>query len=92
MNICITVPEDLGRRLIRGVCKEIAPWIIGRLAGVGAVQPLFPTWDDTDDRSAGIHSEMRLRTDHMTRCQYLESSNGALTPRLGADGKQVCRP
>lgn len=45
---------------------------------------------DTTDTSDGARSGMDLRTDHGTGCQYLESTGGGLTPRLGRDGKQVC--
>lgn len=53
-----------------------------------AFQFLAPT-DETD--GAGARSQMALRVDHGTGCQYLESSRGSLTPRMGRDGKQVCK-
>ena len=42
--------------------------------------------DDTDGYK---RSNMALRTDYGTGCQYLESHTGALTPRMSADGKHV---
>ena len=49
---------------------------------------------DATDQVVGdrvIHrSGFRLRTDYGTGCQYL-LADSAVTPRLGADGKQVCR-
>lgn len=34
---------------------------------------------------------MKPMTDHRTGCQYLATSSGGLTPRLDADGRQICR-
>jgi len=48
----------------------------------------FAPKNETD--GAGARSQMALRVDHGTGCQYLESSRGSLTPRMGRDGKQVC--
>lgn len=42
--------------------------------------------DDTDGYK---RSNMALRTDYGTGCQYLESHTGVLTPRMSADGKHV---
>lgn len=61
---------------------------IGVAAAAMASQFLAPT-DETD--GAGASSQMALRVDHGTGCQYLESSRGSLTPRMGRDGKQVCK-
>ena len=44
--------------------------------------------DATD--SATARSNMALRIDYGTGCQYLANSSGALTPRIGADGHQIC--
>jgi hypothetical protein len=49
----------------------------------------FGGFDETD--SPQERSNLGLRTDFGTGCQYLESSFGGLTPRLGADGRQICR-
>lgn len=35
-------------------------------------------------------SGMILRVDALSGCHYLESEHGGLTPRLGADGRQLC--
>lgn len=48
-------------------------------------------WDVTDDFRGGHRSGMRLFVDHGTGCQYLGTMLGSLTPRMGADGRQVCR-
>jgi len=43
------------------------------------------------DDSDGPHenSHMEVYTDHLTGCQYLYRYS--LTPRMGADGKQICK-
>ena len=43
------------------------------------------------DASRSHRSSMSVRRDALTGCEYLESTSGHLTPRLGADGRQVCR-
>lgn len=44
----------------------------------------------TDDR--GDAYDPVLYRDRVTGCEYLSTGNTAsLTPRMGADGKQVCR-
>lgn len=48
-----------------------------------------PPTDDTDFDSAH-RSGLVLFTDARTGCQYIGRPLGALTPRMGADGKQVC--
>lgn len=47
---------------------------------------------DATDGPNGERSNMALRTDHGTGCQYLETLWGGITPRMGPDGKQVCTP
>lgn len=51
------------------------------------VDEATPT-DDTDFNAAH-RSGLMLFTDARTGCQYIGRS-GALTPRMGADGKQIC--
>lgn len=72
--------------------KHIAFWILATAALI------FFLWangsmdyDDTDP--PGGRSGLVLLTDHGTGCQYLKAPgywNGALSPRLGADGKPIC--
>lgn len=46
--------------------------------------------DDSDEPvKNGKVSEMKVRIDYLTGCNYLESSNGSLTPRRNALGYQV---
>lgn len=62
----------------------------GNATAVPATQQLVP--DDTDDTLNGRPSGLILYTDFGTGCQYLAlSREGALTPRLGVDGRAVCR-
>jgi hypothetical protein len=58
----------------------------------GTLQLLFGrAYDDTDDASTRTRSGMVLYIDHGTRCQYVAAGTfGAITPRLKADGTQVC--
>lgn len=49
--------------------------------------------DDTDDPATTNpfeRSGMMILTDHGTNCQYLGWRHGGLTPRLYADGSQIC--
>lgn len=52
--------------------------------------PLQPL-DDTDNRQTGERSGVSLITDHGTGCQYLRTGWGGITPRIGPDGKPVCK-
>lgn len=56
------------------------------LAQVAAVR-LSPL--DDSDSPTGERSGVKPRTDHLTGCQYLESSRGGITARLDSDGKHV---
>ena len=44
---------------------------------------------DSTDPAHGGRSGLKIKTDALTGCQYLESSHG-LTPRLGRNGEQIC--
>lgn len=61
------------------------------IATMAIIDALFNPYDDTDNLEKKKRSGMRLYTDHKTGCQYISPSIfGGLTPRLGADGKQIC--
>lgn len=45
---------------------------------------------DDSDASYSDRSGVRVRTDHLTGCQYLESSQGDLVARRTPGGQQVC--
>lgn len=37
--------------------------------------------------NAGV---IKARVDPVTGCQYITYAEGGITPRMGADGKQIC--
>lgn len=45
---------------------------------------------DNSDPPGG-RSGMKVKIDNLTGCEYLRTYEGGLTPRLDADGKQICR-
>lgn len=45
---------------------------------------------DNTDTADGTRSGMKLRTDHQTKCQYLETDHGGITPRLNSRGEHMC--
>ena len=57
---------------------------------------LFAAFATDDNRKAsntdglGYRSGVTLFTDQITGCQYLRTSEGSITPRLNAQGKQLC--
>lgn len=46
--------------------------------------------NDDSDMPDGRPSGFLVKTDALTGCQYL-SEGHAVTPRMGRDGKQVCK-
>lgn len=82
--------EKIGKQLTEGAITAIGKWAIIALLGFTAWQWVSPPARDATDPPSGARSGMRLRTDSGTGCQYLETRAGALSPRLGPDGKQVC--
>lgn len=46
--------------------------------------------DDSDAKN-GARSGMTPLTDYRTGCQYMGYGFSGITPRMGADGKQICR-
>ena len=83
--------KNFARQLTYGFLVECGKWIVIASIIVGAYNYFHvrgAPYDDTDGQ--GVVSEIRPRTDHLTGCQYLESSAGSLTPRLNASGKQIC--
>lgn len=47
----------------------------------------FQPLDDTDDTDTGTRSNMAIKIDHQTKCQYLSTAEGGLTPRLNTLGE-----
>jgi len=56
--------------------------------GLTVVQNWLMPRDSCD--TAELRCGMKVRTDALSGCQYLESEAGALTVRLGRDGHQIC--
>lgn len=46
--------------------------------------------DSSDQQDPVRRSGLRIKTDYLTGCQYLETPAGHLTPRRGQDGRQIC--
>jgi|GEM_PF-2083141 len=98
--VCRAEARKLGDHVARGITDHLwqlfacwfTAWFIltaglGWLDRHGYLRPI-----DATDGGFAARSGVKLRTDHGTGCQYLESSDGALTPRMTASGKQSgCR-
>lgn len=67
--------------LWQGMLLVILPTLVTAACG--------PVPRDDSDASTVVRSGMTPRTDHLTGCQYL-TGGGGITPRMGADGKQIC--
>ena len=49
--------------------------------------------DSTDQSDWGYRSNLVIRTDALTGCEYLATSGGGLTPRIDGKGRQLgCKP
>ena len=84
------------------MAKEPAPIVIGGGFGWGIITAAVlisivivaglaqhqPPRDNSDP--IGGRSNMSVLTDALTGCQYLATTRGGITPRMGADNKQVC--
>lgn len=62
-------------------------WVIGLLITFAIWT--FPFNRDTTDGEWPNRSGMRPRTDALTGCQYLETSGGGITPRIGSRGRHL---
>jgi hypothetical protein len=75
--------------------KELVSWICGWAAIAVAASWLIGEFTDIgrdDSDTTTSRSNLAVRTDALTGCQYLESKNGLLSPRLRGAGQQVgCR-
>ena len=93
------VQFNLTKRDWRSVGREVANGIFDVIAGLwltiiilGWIVTAVQNWtggdkDDSDPR--GGFSNMSVRTDALTGCQYLNAAS--LTPRLDAMGHQICK-
>lgn len=73
----------------RGILGAVK-WVAGVYGAViiAVAIALYVIGGDSTD--GATRSNMKLHTDAMTGCQYLSVAGGGITPRLGADGKQIC--
>lgn len=91
MSIDIQINEKNATRVIErgitGAAWKILSWYGAAMLVVLAIG-YAATKDDSTDGAE--RSNMRLHTDAMTGCQYLSAMGGGITPRMGANGKQIC--
>jgi hypothetical protein len=74
--------------LVRVICWAGAIYL-GIQMATNAVRNMTNSGLDDSDRSSSERSGVTIRTDYGSGLQYLESRQGSLTPRLGADGRQM---
>lgn len=74
-----------------GVIAALCIWLGSTLIIVKVAEELGLRPLDATDARDGTRSGVKLRTDHGTGCQYLETADGGITPRLDPTGRQVCR-
>lgn len=65
-------------------------FLFAALILVWAISWFYPNPRDATDPPNG-RSGMKLTTDAETGCQYLSVAGGGITPRLDANGKQICK-
>lgn len=88
--------EDNERTTMFLELKKFAIWLLG-LYCMGfvlvALHYLSPYGrNDSDPGDWGARSNLAPRTDALTGCQYLATSEGGITPRLDGKGRHVgCR-
>lgn len=90
--------ERLGKQFTEGVIQTLGKWFLIALfivVSFSLVSDYFRWgYDSSDDlrieQTFGQRSDMQIRRDAATGCQYLESSEGHLTPRLEPSGAQLC--
>lgn len=71
---------------VKSLWRSVAPWILFAIL-IQFVWFVLPLGRDSTDGSG--RSNLEIRTDCLTGLQYLTSSKGGLTPRIGNDGKQI---
>lgn len=79
-------------RVARSLCWQ-ALQLFSLLYLAGLLLGLLPLWRDSTDPPWPYRSGLSIRTDAATGCEYLETSGGAITPRMDASGHQRgCKP
>lgn len=65
-------------------------FVVVLFAGLGLA--LFKSYVERDDSDPpNGHSQLIVRRDHLTGCEYLETSQGGIAPRLDLKGRHICR-
>jgi hypothetical protein len=82
--------KDIGHALAKGIMGSVFT-VVGliSIASFG-FRVVFPADIDATDKSATQRSGLVLRVDYATGCEYLESKQGYLVPRLGKDHQPIC--
>jgi len=75
-------------RTIRDWAPSALAAVLVTIVIVAAMSMGRPPRDNSDP--IGGRSNMEVLTDALTGCQYLAAQRGGITPRMGADNKQVC--
>lgn len=71
----------------KGLTSLLIPVVIAAIGGITfASASTDKSLNDTDNKSVGVRSNMVLRIDHGTGCQYLETASGGIHPRISEDG------
>lgn len=88
-GIAVNVDEDAVKELVSGALLHACGRLFGGFVIVLLILSLISGWGKPFDDTDGMErSGMDLHTDCQTGVQYL-SRNGALTPRIDADGNVV---
>lgn len=76
---------------MRGLTVEVILIFIVGLLLIALLDFFKVGFDDTDNWDTGERSGVTLITDYGTGCEYLKGVFGPPTPRMNADGRQVCK-
>lgn len=79
-----------GYYVARGAFTFLSRMLIAGLIICSVVFYLWPNPTDDTDYDAKRRSGVKLVNDYGTGCQYLETVDGSLYPRMATDGKQIC--
>lgn len=82
--------REMGYGFVSGVALYVVPGLLLMIAFSWAGDSLGWREADDTDLSTSVRSGVALRVDHGTGCQYLETSQGHIIPRVDASGKHMC--
>lgn len=66
----------------------VAGVVMGLLISISVIYASSSPKDSTDPVDG--RSGLEIKVDALTGCQYLTTQKGGLTPRIDANGKQIC--